>query len=114
MTALVLAIALAVGGWLSADPPPSALGQQPTVNLSFSMRGDRARGWPIKTKVALASPKFAKEWTIERDDVRKPVTLQLPAGTYTFTIKAEHHRLYTRELELDKDVSLPEIALGGV
>ena len=78
------------------------------------MRGDRARGWPVKTKVALASPAFAKELTIEAADVRKPLTLQLPAGTYQLTIAAEHHRVYKRTLELSEDRSLPEIALSAI
>src|SRR5262245_38407883 len=84
------------------------------VNLSFSMRGDRARGWPVKTKVALTTPSFTKEWTIEASDVRKPVSIQIPAGTYKLTIAAEHHRVFQRTLEVDKDLPLPEIALTAV
>lgn len=84
------------------------------VNLSFSMRGDRARGWPVKTKVALTSPAFTKELTIEAADVRKPLTLQLPPGMYQLTIAAEHHRVYRRTLDLSEDASLPEIALAAI
>jgi hypothetical protein len=85
------------------------------VQLSFSMRGDRARGWPVKTKVALVSPSFAKEWTIDAGDVRKPVSLSIPAGSYKLTIAAEHHRVFQRAIEIaDKDLSLPEIALTAI
>ena len=84
------------------------------VHLSFSMRGDRARGWPVKTKVTLASPTTTKEWTIEAGDARKPVTVSVPAGSYRLTIAADHHRVFTRTLDVDKDLSLPEIALAAI
>jgi hypothetical protein len=84
------------------------------VHLSFSMRGDRARGWPVKTKVTLVSAAAAKELTIEAADARKPVSVEVPEGTYKLTIAAEHHRVYSRMLELDKDLSLPEIPLAAI
>jgi hypothetical protein len=84
------------------------------VQLSFSMRGDRARGWPVKTKVTLASPATTKEWTVEAGDARKPVTVSVPAGSYRLTIAAEHHRIFTRTLDVDGDLSLPEIALAAI
>src|SRR5437870_5083354 len=84
------------------------------VQLSFSMRGDRARGWPVKTKVTLAAPSTTKEWTIEAADARKPVAVSVPAGSYRMTIAAEHHRVFTRTVDVDKDLSLPEIALAAI
>src|SRR5260370_42092057 len=84
------------------------------VQLSFSVRGDRARGWPVKTKVTLASPSATKEWTIEASDARKPVTVSVPAGSVHLTIAAEHHRVYRRTLDVAKDLSLPEIALAAI
>src|SRR5438477_12357944 len=96
---IALLIGLAVESWQSAASPTSANGQLPTVNFSFSMRGDRARGWPVKTKVSLVSAKFTKEWTIEAADVRRPVTLQLPPAIYELTIVAAHHRVFRRARE---------------
>jgi hypothetical protein len=84
------------------------------VNLSFSMRGDRARGWPVKTKIAIESSAGTKELLIDAGDARKPVSLQVPAGTVRLTIAAQHHRLFTKTLEVDKDLSLPEIALSAI
>ena len=84
------------------------------VNLSFSMRGDRARGWPVKTKITLASPSVTKELTVEASDARKPLSVSVPPGSYKLTIAAEHHRVFSRAIDLDKDLSLPEIALSAV
>src|SRR2546423_879343 len=114
---IALLFTLAVGRWPLAEEAPSATGQQPTANnhnLSFSMRGDRARGWPVKMKITLASPSATKEWTIEAGDARKPVTVSLAEGSYRLTVAAEHHRLYQRTLHLDEDLSLPEIALNAI
>src|SRR5205085_5409719 len=113
-TLIALLCVAAAASAAGAAVEPTAAAAVATHELSFSMRGDRARGWPVKTRVSLVSPSFTKEWTIEAADVRKPITLQLPAGTYRLTIAAEHHRLYARTLELDKDLSLPEIALAAV
>ena len=113
---IAVLLGLAVGRWPLADQPSSANGQQPTVNFSvnFSMRGDRARGWPVKVRVALTSSSAQLERTIEAADARKPVALSVAPGKYRLTIAAEHHRLYTKDLDVDKDLSLPEIALSPV
>ncbi len=84
------------------------------VTLTFSVRGDRARGWPVKTEVTLASAATTKQWTIEAADARKPVALKVDPGKYTLTITAPLHRVYTKTIEIDKDLSLPEIALAAV
>ena len=67
---IALLVALAVDSWQLAASSTSANGQLPTVNFSFSMRGDRARGWPVKTRVSLVSPAFTKEWTIDASRFR--------------------------------------------
>src|SRR6266516_8228435 len=115
-TLIALLLALAVDRWPLADNSSSANGQQPTANqfnVSFSMRGDRARGWPVKTKISLLSQSTTKEWTVEASDARRPLSVRVPPGAYRLTIAAEHHRLYQRTLEVDKDISLPEIALAA-
>jgi hypothetical protein len=98
---------------LAVDGTPTVNGQQPTVN--FSIRGDRARGWPAKTRIVLAAPSVKPlEWTLEAADARKPVALKVAPGRYTLTIDAPNHRPYSRKIEVDKDLSLPEIALAPV
>lgn len=84
------------------------------IHLSFSMRGDRARGWPVKTKVTLTSASVTRELTVEAADARKPVSIEVPPGTYKLTIAAEHHRPFNRLVELDGDLSLPEIPLAPI
>lgn len=84
------------------------------VTLSFSMRGDRARGWPVKTEVTLTSAKAKKTLTIEASEARKPVAVEVEPGRYAMTIAAPHHRPFNKTIEIEKDLSLPEIALAPV
>ena len=85
-----------------------------THQVSFSLRGDRARGWPVKVKITLASDSHKEELTIEAADARKPVSLRVPPGSYRLTIAAKGHRTVERPLQVDKDLSLPEIALPPI
>jgi hypothetical protein len=85
-----------------------------THEISFSLRGDRARGWPVKVQIMVASETYKKEMTIETGEVRKPIALRVPPGSYHFTITAAGHRTVERALEVAKDLSLPEIALPPI
>ena len=79
------------------------------------MRGDRARGWPVKTHITLASATAKQqEWTIEAAEARKPLAMKVEPGKYTLTIAAAQHRAVTREIAIEKDLSLPEIALPPI
>jgi hypothetical protein len=111
---ILLALVMCVAAAASAAGSTTAEAAVATHDVSFSMRGDRARGWPVKTRVSLTSEASKNEWTIEAGEVRKPVSVRVPAGTYKLTIAAEHHRVFTRTLEVDKDLSLPEIALSAI
>jgi len=85
-----------------------------THQISFSLRGDRARGWPVKVQVTLTSESHNEEMTIEAADARKPVSLRVPPGSYRLTIAAKGHRTVERPLDVEKDLSLPEIALPPI
>lgn len=85
-----------------------------THQISFSLRGDRARGWPVKVRITLASEAHTEEMTFEAGDVRKPISVRLPPGSYRFTIVAKGHRTVERTLDVEKDLSLPEIALPPI
>lgn len=85
-----------------------------THDVSLSLRGDRARGWPVKVQITLASGSHKEELTIEAADARKPVSLRVPPGAYRLTIVAKGHRTIERPVEVDKDLSLPEIALPPI
>jgi hypothetical protein len=82
--------------------------------VSFSLRGDRARGWPVKVRIALVSDSHQEEMTVEAAEARKPISLRVPPGSYRLTIAAQGHRTAERSLEVEKDLSLPEIALAPI
>src|SRR5947207_7212762 len=87
----------------------------PTLyDVTFSVRGDRARGWPVKMKVALTSASGGVEKTIVAADARKPLTLSVAPGLYRLIVTAAGHRKYERLLDVDENLSLREIALAPV
>ncbi|MEK6375803.1 MAG: carboxypeptidase-like regulatory domain-containing protein [Acidobacteriota bacterium] len=85
-----------------------------THQISFSLRGDRARGWPVKVRITLASEAHTEEMTIEAGDVQKPISVRVPPGSYRLTIVAAGHRTVERTLDVEKELSLPEIALPPI
>src|SRR5256885_1685667 len=63
-----------------------AVAVTPTYELSFSIRGDRARGWPEKVKVTLTAPGGVMEKIIEAADVRREEIVVTHAGQGSKTI----------------------------
>ncbi|HEY6136330.1 MAG TPA: hypothetical protein VI670_01040 [Thermoanaerobaculia bacterium] len=84
-------------------------------DVTLSVRGNAARGWPAETTLAIqTSPQKAPEWTsaIAAKDIAKLTALRVPRGRVILSIAAPHHATARRALPADGNVALREVTLA--
>lgn len=103
-----------VFGTAEANAKEIDLGSKDLREVTLSVRGSAARGWPAETTIALRSGPKTPEWTtvVLAKAIANLATIRAPRGRYRLTIAAPHHRIDSRALALDSNVALREVVLA--
>jgi hypothetical protein len=102
-----------VFGTAAAKAKEIDLASKDLRDVTLSVRGSAARGWPAETMIALRTGVKSPQWQtmIPAKAIASLTTIRAPRGRYGLWIAAPHHLVDRRALQLDANVALREIVL---
>lgn len=86
----------------------------PTLtDVTLSVRGDKAHGWPADLRLSVSNNESKKSWswTVPAKSVATLTQLALPKARYGIKFSADHHLTEMRGLDVPRNRSLGEIVL---
>jgi hypothetical protein len=99
-------------GTLAAKATSIDVAPKDAYDVTFSVRGDARRGWPVETRIGVFEGKDRGwSWKVPAKLAGKPLTIRLPRGMYGLQFAADHHHTDRRQLRVSADVALRDVIL---
>jgi len=100
-----------VAGSVAPNQATLDLADQSLREVTLSLTGSRARGWPVDVRMTLERGKTTWDWIVPAKSVTKLRSISVAPDDYALTLAAAHHRGNRGRFHAQKNVALGEIAL---